>query len=67
MTRLSLVFAVLFGLAACGGSSSATTDGTSCVSTHECVNGVCECTTSGLDGTSCNEDSCEDTCEVCES
>ena len=59
-------------LVACGGSNSNNnpnnnSNSTTCNSTHQCVNGDCECTTSGLSGTSCEESSCEDTCEVCSS
>ena len=37
-----------------------------CDSSHQCINDVCECTTEGLEGTSCtDDDACVDECEVC--
>lgn len=48
-----------------GGSSAGGGSSTSCESFHQCTNGVCECTTTGKEGQSCEEDACEDDCEVC--
>jgi hypothetical protein len=73
MLRLAAPFFVAGGLVvATACSTSSTNDDTnstnsSCESFHECTNGICECTTPGLEGTSCNEDSCESQCEVCTS
>lgn len=68
MFRLATPFLLAGGLAlATACSSSSSSSNSSCESFHECVNGVCECTTPGLEGTSCSEDSCESQCEVCSS
>ena len=70
MRRLGLFAVVILGLVACGGSDEAPPTGSSsetCNSQHQCVNDVCECTTSGLSGTSCTEATCEAECEVCTS
>jgi hypothetical protein len=66
MRSIGLFTALILSLAACGGSDD-TGNSQSCTSTHECVNGVCECTTSSISGTSCTEATCEDECEVCTS
>ena len=70
--RLAAPFLVAGGLVvATACSSSSTSDdnssNSSCQSFHECTNGVCECTTPGLEGQSCDEDSCESQCESCTS
>lgn len=61
LPALMVAFFLVFG-AACGDESTSE----SCESSHDCVNGVCECTTEGKDGESCEEDTCEEECEVCE-
>jgi hypothetical protein len=55
------------------GSSESTTSGSSnCASDWECVNGACQCTTSGKEGNSCchpddctDSSNCDAACEVC--
>jgi hypothetical protein len=73
----SLIFTMTF--IACGGeddggtSSSGKSSSSQCDSTHSCLNGACECTTSGKEGTACcdpndcgsDADNCTDKCEVC--
>lgn len=62
------MISMLMLLVACagGGDDEVITEQT-CTSSHECVNGVCECTTAGKDGDSCTSDeACPDECEVCE-
>lgn len=68
---LILTFCLAFAVA-CGDDDGDTDDGnnsnsqSSCTSTHECVNGVCECTTEGKQGDPCTDsDACVDECEVC--
>ncbi len=40
--------------------------GESCVTKHECDNGVCECTTEGKEGEACDDqEACVAACEVC--
>ncbi len=55
-------------------SSSSSSSGSNCSSTRECLNGVCECTTSGKEGTACcdvddcggdDPNNCPDKCQVC--
>jgi hypothetical protein len=50
-------------------SASATTSTMTeeeCMSSHECINDVCECTTPGLEDMSCTDDeACEEECEIC--
>jgi hypothetical protein len=53
------------GGSSAGGSSAGGSSSTSCESFFECTNGVCECTTDGKTGQSCDEATCEDDCEVC--
>lgn len=54
-----LVFAM-----ACGSEEESTE--TTCDSSHECINDVCECTTEGKDGEACTDnDTCPEECEVC--
>jgi hypothetical protein len=65
-------------IVACGGDddggSSSGSSSSNCDSKHQCLNGACECTTSGKEGTSCcdpddcgnDSDNCSDKCEVCD-
>ncbi|MCA9704298.1 MAG: hypothetical protein KDK70_00415 [Myxococcales bacterium] len=54
-----------------GGTSANTSVNTSssmetCMSSHECINDVCTCTTPGMEDMACTDDTaCEDECEVC--
>ena len=37
-----------------------------CMSSHECINDACTCTTPGKEDQACTDDTkCEDECEVC--
>ncbi|MCB9761161.1 MAG: hypothetical protein H6739_15075 [Alphaproteobacteria bacterium] len=58
---VTLTLATALALTAC--VKTTTTDSSSfCTSNYECVNSVCTCD----DGSSCDEATCEDDCEVCE-
>ncbi|MFP4599981.1 MAG: hypothetical protein ACLFVJ_17115 [Persicimonas sp.] len=49
-----------------GDNNTSSSSSETCSSSHECVNGACECTTSGKEGDACtDDDACEDECEVC--
>jgi len=66
---LGILTSVFSGPLGCGdsgtGGSGNGSSQQSCESFHECINGVCECTTESKEGQSCEEDDCEDDCEVC--
>ena len=64
MKRLLAIW-VFAAAMSCGGEDS--TSNSTCNSTHECMNDVCQCTTSGKSGNSCEKDKCESQCEVCTS
>ena len=76
MKRLFFILCLSFSLAVAtgcgddgGDDGNNTTESSSsetCTSSHECINGMCECTTDGKDGEACTDDTaCEDECEVC--
>mgnify|MGYP003383154091 CR=1 FL=1 len=64
---LGILASMISGPLGCGdsGSGGSSSSQQSCESFHECTNGVCECTTEEKDGQSCEEEDCEDDCEVC--
>jgi hypothetical protein len=64
MKKIALGLLLLFSLA-CGGEDTNTSQ--TCKSDHECQNDVCQCTTAGKSGQSCEKDECEAQCEVCAS
>jgi hypothetical protein len=57
-----------------GSGSSSGSSSSDCQSGFDCLNGACQCTTSGKQGTSCcdpddcgdDSDNCDDKCEVCD-
>lgn len=68
LIRPLLAATLTLALAGCGGDSGDSTESSSsssCSSTHECMNDVCQCTTEGKSGQSCEKDDCESDCRVC--
>ncbi len=74
--KLSLVLiATSFFAVACGGEDTSSNNNNNnqsmmtqetCRSSHDCINGICECKTPGKDGNSCSDnDACKKECEVC--
>lgn len=47
-----------------GGMTSSSQE--ECMSSHECINGVCTCQTAGLEDMACtDDDACVEECEIC--
>jgi hypothetical protein len=68
MKQIALGIMLALSLACGGEDSDGNTNSTqTCKSDHQCENDVCQCTTAGKSGTSCEKDKCEAQCEVCTS
>jgi hypothetical protein len=63
---LSAALTTTLALVGCGGTIEDNNSSQQCESSHQCTNGVCECTTEGKEGDACtDDDACVDECEVC--
>ncbi len=62
-----LLSAILLAVVGCAGENSNDDNSSgTCTSSHECINGACQCTTEGKSGNACDDpDDCESACEVC--
>ncbi len=49
-----------------GGDEATSSSSETCMTSHSCLNGVCQCETPGIEGAACTDDEeCVDECEIC--